>query len=137
MEAPDPAWLDALLGETDGVAWAIRTPGEQVESFVFGRMLDRIAAGHALSADGSTRTDVKLNSRDIPMRIRAMLEEYAMMGLRQHQKKQADRELSEAELSSMTTSSGARPKLPLNPTLPPRGQARGARVVPVAAAAAR
>jgi hypothetical protein len=116
-------------GEADGTAWALRTPGEQVESFIFGRMLDRIAGGHTISADGRTRSDEKIALPEVPSRITAMLDEYRAMGLRAHL---AKRHVDPPPLPP--TSSAAprtRPKLPLDAKVP-----RGRRVMPVSAAAA-
>ena len=116
-------------GEADGVAWAMRTPGPVIESFVFGRMLDRISGGHTLAADGKTRTDELVKLGEVPGRIQAMLDDYRAMGTQIHLEKRGSRVGSDACPSS--EKQGARSKLPLDPK-----PVRARKVVPASAAAA-
>ena len=56
--------------EADGTAWALRTPGELIEKFIFNRTLDAITAAPAVDAEGK-RVDRKLSTPEIPKRVEA------------------------------------------------------------------
>ena len=80
-----------LMGETpvcpdseaDGTAWALRTPGELIEKFIFNRTLDAITAAPAVDAEGK-RVDRKLSTPEIPKRVEAALEGYRRAALAEH-----------------------------------------------------
>ncbi len=117
-------------GEADGVAWALRTPGELIEKFVFNRTLDAITAGPSVDADGK-RIDKKLDKKEIPKRIHSTLEGYRQAALREHNAQKSARvgggadELSESH--QLPKDEGlVRRKNPMWP---------GARVVPAVTAA--
>ena len=57
-------------GGGDGVAWALRTPGEEIESFIFGRVLDRITKEPII--EQGKRKDKKLPKKHIAERVQTL-----------------------------------------------------------------
>ena len=109
-------------GEEDGVAWALRTPGELIEKFVFNRTLDAIAAEAVVDAEGK-RADKKLQKQEIPKRIDATLEGYRRAALSEHYARLGAEQRAETHLPP--GAAFVRRKHPMTP---------GARVAPVLAA---
>jgi hypothetical protein len=118
-------------GEADGVAWAHRTSGEHIQDFIFSSVLDRITDAPQTNAKG-VRVDKKLAKKEVPARIRAMLEDYSAVAQAAHAKASVG---ATGHAAAKSGSVFHRRKLPLLPGQRVPG-ARGAVVAPMAAGAA-
>jgi hypothetical protein len=66
-----------------GAEWALSTPGEEIEAYIFGRTLDRITAA-PISGPGGQRRDKKIRKSDVAGRVAAMLQTYREEALRKY-----------------------------------------------------
>ena len=131
-------------GEPDGVAWALRTPGELIEQYVFNKTLDAITAGAAVDEKGR-RADKKVARTEIPQRVEATLDGYRRATLREHLARLGGGGDADEGLRSPHEKPGAQFQLQSPPSSPTPERQRGRklpfgprpRVVPVAAAATR
>ena len=110
----------------DGVAWALRTPGEEIETFIFGRVLDRITKEPII--EQGKRKDKLIPKKLIAERVRLMIETYRGAALKRHESSKSENDAEQH--GSQDAQSRGRPKLPLFPF-------SHSAVMPIGAAGAR